>query len=217
MKIVVAISIVAVFMVSCSSDEQLASDVAADAEAAYDRGEYESAIPLYTKVIELDSNNPGFFANRGNCHSYLEQFDKAFADFDKSIAVAIEMTGNRDDPRLAFLFYNRGSAKERSGDFGSALNDYGEALRVDPEYPDAHGNSAWILATSPDSALCDGKKAVEFATIEARQENMKNPSDLDTLAAALAEIGNFDAAVETQEKAISLATSKEEKRNFLIA
>ncbi|MDB4657499.1 hypothetical protein OAE61_03430 [Verrucomicrobiales bacterium] len=46
---------------------------------------------------------------------------------------------------------------------------------------------------------------------------MKNPSDLDTLAVALAEIGNFDAAVETQEKAISLATSKEEKRNFLIA
>jgi tetratricopeptide (TPR) repeat protein len=48
------------------------------------------------------------------------------------------MTGNRDDPRLAFLFYNRGYAKERSGDFGSVLNDYGEALRVNPEYPDAH-------------------------------------------------------------------------------
>ncbi len=29
---------------------------------------------------------------------------------------------------------------------------------------------------------------------------MKNPSDLDTLAVALAEIGNFDAAVETQGK-----------------
>lgn len=214
MKYIFAVSMVAAILTSCSPQDQSASQLAAAGETAFERGEYDKAIPLFTKAIDLDASNPSFFANRGNCYSYLNQFEKAFADFDKSIEVAIELMENSDDPRLAFLYYNRGYARERSRDPAKAVKDYDKALRVNPDYPDAHGNTAWILATSPDPRMRNGSKAVEYALIEAKQEEMQNASDLDTLAAAYAEVGNFDAAIETQKEAVSLAESEEERAEF---
>ncbi|MAS96463.1 MAG: hypothetical protein CMO55_25015 [Verrucomicrobiales bacterium] len=36
------------------------------ARRSLNKGEFEKAIPLFTKVIELDDSNPSFFANRGS-------------------------------------------------------------------------------------------------------------------------------------------------------
>ncbi|WP_228730351.1 tetratricopeptide repeat protein [Shewanella yunxiaonensis] len=64
------------------------------------------------------------------------------------------------------------------------------------------GNAAWILATCPEKQFRDGEKAVQLAT-DLLKTNEQDPTNLDNLAAAYAELGNFNEAVKAQRQAIA--------------
>ena len=73
---------------------------------------------------------------------------------------------------------------------------------------------AWILATSANSAIRDGSNAVVFAEKAVAATNRKAPNDLDTLAVAYAEAGQFEKAVKTQQEAITLLQTEAEKNDY---
>jgi TPR repeat protein len=72
---------------------------------------------------------------------------------------------------------------------------------------------AWILATSANPANRDGSNAVVFAEKAVAATNRKVPTNLDTLAAACAEMGQFEKAVSTLQIAIALLKAEEERVN----
>jgi hypothetical protein len=66
----------------------------------------------------------------------------------------------------------------------------------------------WLLATSPEDDVRDGARAVEVAERAVRITRRDDATSLDTLAAAYAETGRFDAAVAAAREAITVATRK---------
>ena len=88
-----------------------------------------------------------------------------------------------------------------------AIVQYREGIRLDPNSPAGLNNLAWILVTQPDAALRNGAEAVELASRACELTAFGQPVFLGTLAAAYAEAGQSDKAVETAQKASALAAS----------
>ncbi len=89
-----------------------------------------------------------------------------------------------------------------SGDVPAALPLYAEALRINPASPEAHNSLAWWRAAAADVSLRDGAEAVRLAE-RAVALRGREPAFLDTLAAAYAQAGIFDAAITTAREALA--------------
>jgi len=135
----------------------------------------------------------------------MTDYDKAIADCNEAI---------RLDPKLASAYSNRGIAWGFKKNFDKAIADYNEVIRLVPGNPGAYNALAWIWATCPEERLRDGKRAVELATHVCELTEWKYANPLDTLAAAYAEVGDFEKAVERQEKAIQLTTDARNKQEY---
>lgn len=72
--------------------------------------------------------------------------------------------------------------------------------------------AAWLLATSPEAAVRDGKRAVALARRACEQAKWQDPASIDTLAAALAEMGDFPEAMRLQERALALDSLSAQER-----
>lgn len=70
-------------------------------------------------------------------------------------------------------------------------------------YNHAQSNLAWAFSTCPDDNIRNGQQAIKI-TQQLIKSQPSNPSLLDTLAAALAETGQFELASKTQQQAIEL-------------
>lgn len=83
--------------------------------------------------------------------------------------------------------------------------------------PEALNDLAWILATSKHSQIRDGESALRHAQLAvdgvaaAEDEASSLPSYLDTLAAAYAELGRFEEAVDAQTQALAALAQAEQQ------
>jgi tetratricopeptide (TPR) repeat protein len=100
---------------------------------------------------------------------------------------------------------NLGVLLKGAGKIPEAARHYEEALRLKPEYPSALNNFAWLLATRPPAEGGDPFRAVALAERACQLADNRLAMYLDTLAAAYASAGRFDAAVSTAQKAIQMA------------
>ncbi|MCL2623600.1 MAG: tetratricopeptide repeat protein [Planctomycetaceae bacterium] len=115
------------------------------------------------------------------------------------------------DEILAELPDNRGIKRFRAdmllglGRHQEAIDVYNELLASGDEDDGVYNNLSWVLATSPDESLRDGKLALEYALKSCELTQYKKPHILSTLASAYAEIGDFDSAVKWIEQGLELA------------
>jgi tetratricopeptide (TPR) repeat protein len=109
----------------------------------------------------------------------------------------------QQDYRVASL-RGRGDAYLSVGKQGEAIADYEQALEVEPDESGVLNNLAWVLATSPDDQLRDGKRALELARKACEVTDYEQAHVLSTLAAAHAELRDFENAIQWSSKAVEL-------------
>jgi tetratricopeptide (TPR) repeat protein len=98
------------------------------------------------------------------------------------------------------------------GDYQAAAAWWRRSLKARPDDTDAMNNLAWLLATCPRDDIRNGKEALKLASQACKSwPNDQRQSALDTLAAAQAEVGDFDAAVATCREAIAMARKANDK------
>jgi tetratricopeptide (TPR) repeat protein len=95
--------------------------------------------------------------------------------------------------------------------YDQAIEQYREVLEQKPDYLPALNALAWILATRPDTGSRRPDRAIALAERACRLTGYRNPTLLNTLAAAYASAGRFDRAADTAESALERASAGENR------
>lgn len=163
------------------------------------QGDFAKALADIHYAVTLSPSALGY-RSRGLTHYAQKQLDKALADYEQALKL---------EPKDVVTLNNRANVWIDKGDYAKALADFEAALAIDAEDVLTHNNLAWLKATCPDAKFRDGKQAVELATKACELARWRDAQGLDTLAAARAEAGEFDKALEAEKRAIELATAQE--------
>jgi Zn-dependent protease len=150
---------------------------------------FRMGMALHKIQPTVDSINQGLSAMRGGRH-------------DEAAEMFTQVIDKGNEPGvLATALTNRGLVESRRGNWQQAIDDYREALQLQPKLANAHNNLAWVLATCPVDELRNGQEAVDLATWACEATQWQSPSCLGTLAAACAEVGDFTQALNLQKRA----------------
>ena len=163
-------------------------------------GNYDQAIGELEELLKIMPKNAELLYQIGLLYSINKESTKAIDKFTEALA---------DSPTKDFKIYlSRGNAYLNIGKHAEAVKDYEEALKLKPDDSGLLNNFAWVLATSPDNKLRNGKRAIELAQKACEETEYKAPHILSTLAAAYAETGDFADAVKWSSKAVELAKTE---------
>jgi Tfp pilus assembly protein PilF len=159
-------------------------------------GQVDRAIPHYQRALEIQ---PGYVDARNNLGNELFRrgdFDEAIAQYRK----VLEITPGYADAR-----HNLAIVLARREEILKTLAERRESLHLRPNDTSLLNDTAWMLATNPNATIRNGREAVQLAQQAIKLSGEREPALLDTLAAACAEAGRFDTAVETAMAARRLA------------
>jgi tetratricopeptide (TPR) repeat protein len=99
----------------------------------------------------------------------------------------------------------------RRRDYREAIARYRTALAARADLSEPRNNLAWLLATCPRPELRNGAEALSIAKPLLEAEGHDNPLTWDTVAAAYAELREFDRAIDAGRRALELAERQARK------
>jgi tetratricopeptide (TPR) repeat protein len=215
------------FEAAADADPQSLPALEARAALLLQRDEFPRALDLHDRIIDLLPDGPAYLA-RSQAHWQAQNLDAALDDAEAAIALSDEphdirglkaelllqagrldeardeldtlIAARPDDPRAYFL---RAQCWRALGLPAEQRTDLELALARDPENPMLLNALSWLLAICADDDVRDGARAVELARKASTLTRDLDPNILDTLAAALAEDGQFGEAAEVQRRAIA--------------
>jgi tetratricopeptide (TPR) repeat protein len=187
--------------------------IALRADIAMHENRLADAINDFKLLVERDPGNIFRRMQLANAYSVDKRPRKAI-----DVMSAILDT----DPKNTLALRTRGDTLLSVGDHIAAVQDYEKAIEAignielieadERQRSDAaaiYNNLSWVLATSPNDAVRDGKRAVELGEKAAELSEYKEAHILSTLAAGYAEAGDFEKAIEWSTKSVEIGREEE--------
>lgn len=202
--------------------------------ALFLKGDVQGALARFEEVAKLappegldESSAKAFYslgvvaASSGRTKDAIERFSSAvrynpnYAEAHLGLADALRRAGRVPDALKSYTDVVRINPRSAEGRFGYAiglirLHRYRDArdwlvdsLRILPDHPDLSMALARVLAASPDGSVRDGTRAM--AVVEQLFKGAKTTALGETLAMALAEVGEFDEAAKVQRGVLDAA------------
>ena len=157
------------------------------------RGDHERALKDYFEVTRMNPGDTEAMTGRGHAYFGMAKYEQALAEYE---------TVARLEPSNPISYVNRGDAQQALGNWEKARSDYQEATTF-ANNGVGYQRLAWLLATCPEIEIFDPGRATKIIE-KAIAVDGENATNLDTLAAVQAALGNFEMAQETQQRALAL-------------
>lgn len=172
------------------SKSSLEDDYIKRAEEAFNKGDYKSAIVLYSEAIKANSQNPDLFMKRGFSHHYYGDWETAVADYGQAVKLKPDLGSNallkclpytagdknvetassvcnqamKDFPQFSLLYYKRALINFTKSDYRASYADLYEATKLNPNFVGAYRNlgSFYFSQKKYDEAIKEYSRAIEL-------------------------------------------------------
>ncbi|HRX83709.1 MAG TPA: tetratricopeptide repeat protein [Phycisphaerae bacterium] len=164
----------------------------------------EAALPHLHAWAELAPDNATACVNIADVLRVQGKNDEAIASYRQALKI---------DPENVYAYDALGQLLLETGDWQAADGVLRRGLELAPDHANLANNLGWLLATAPIDALRDGAAALKWARVACTQTGEKNVNYLDTLAAAYAENGQFDEAIDVIQRAVKIVDEAGQKES----
>ncbi len=165
-----------------------------------DEKNYTGAIAELQKILKEEPKDPATLLQVAMLYGAEQKYAKAIEVYNQVLA---------EVPDNTTALRGRADSQLNLGKHAEAIADYDKILKLDPEDTGSLNNLAWVLCTSPDDKVRDGKRAITLATKASELTEYQKAHILSTLGAAYAETGDFDSAIKWVQKGIDVAGDEE--------
>jgi membrane associated rhomboid family serine protease/tetratricopeptide (TPR) repeat protein len=177
------------------------------------RGKFDQAIQEFQEAIRLTEGDEHPRLELGLAYQLKGDLQKAQQIFESLVGKSPRTDRDQrlhaaNQMLLADLY-----AKQKL--YGDAIKNYQAALRLVPDFAEAHNNLAWLYATCDDPKYRDPKAALEHAQRAVVLTQWKDGGVIDTLAEAHFANGDYQQAVEIQKKALALEPGNPELQEHM--
>ena len=163
------------------------------------KGRLNDAIAHFRQAIELRPDFPDAHYNLGTALFQKGDLDGAIAQWRTTLSI---------HPYDAGAHTSLGNALVQKGLLREAVDHYERALQSDPDSILPLNNLAWVMSTGPDDSLRNNEVALQLATKANQLSKESSPVFIRTLAAAYAQAGQFEIAIETAQRASGQANAQ---------
>ena len=163
------------------------------------KGRFAEAEPHLRLAVEQKPSYAEAQANLGVALSAQGRFDEGAVHLERAIALRPDYPEARRNLGETYALQHR---------LFEAAAQYTKALEYLPDDVGLLNRAAWILATAGDPRARDGARARAFAEKAVELTRRQDVDSLDSLAAALAEQGEFDRAAGIAREALAAARLK---------
>jgi tetratricopeptide (TPR) repeat protein len=153
------------------------------------------ALAFCNAALAIDPQSAATRANRGVFLVAGGQTEAGLSELMRAVELAPRDVATRGTLADALL---------RSGQPAAAIEQFRQGLRLQVDWWEGCWRLGWLLATLPDDRLRNGREALELATRYRAASGERDPRALDLLAAAEAEMGDFDRATTSARRAVEL-------------